>query len=255
MGEIVTRIGQLPVYTLSLFVVMSFLWFGFVVYKKGVEYHIRDESLFDLIILSGLLGWIFARFGFVIANLSIFSQNWLRIILVSAYPGYSFLGLFLGIVLADLLLSYRGEIKTYEGLDLLGLGFPAAASIWYLGLVFSGHISFVWHLPKELLLALCFLVAFVWLWKMEREYRTFEWYRFRKTQARSGFIFGAFLCFLGLILVASSLVVKINVVDLGIGAMFIVFGCVFVYWRSGRSLSHDVKALIKKKPVVYTNLK
>lgn len=246
MNSILLKVGQFSVYTLSFFVVLAFLWFGFVIYKKGSEYHYRDESLFDLTILAGVLAWVLARLGFVVTHWGVFSENWLRVILLSTYPGYSFFGLLVGVILADLLLSHQGELKTYEGLDLLALGLAAAGPIWQLGLVFSGHISFVWRLPKELLLALVFLLFFVWLLRLEREYRTFLWYRYRRTQAKSGFIFGAYLFLLGLVTVAASLVPKFISADLISGGLYMLSGGIFIYWRSGRVLSHDVKSLIKK---------
>lgn len=247
MDGVLLKVGQFPVYIQSLFVVLAFLWFGFVVYKKGVEYHYKDESLLDLIILSGVLSWVLARLFFVAANLASFSPNWLRIILLSEYPGYSFVGLLVGVYLANLLLSYSGELKLYEGLDISFLGVAAGAAIGQIGLVFGREVSLVWQVPKELLLGLIFLVFFVWLWRLEREYRTFGWYRYRKTQAKSGFIFGLFLILFGIAIGLFG--------QLIFGILMLIFGVVLIYHRSGRMISVDIRSLIKKLPVVYTNLK
>jgi len=254
MDGILTSVGQFPIYTQSLFVVLAFLWFGFVVYKKGVEYHYKDESLLDLVILSGILGWIMARLFFVIFNLALFKQNWLRIILLTEYPGYSFVGLLVGVVLAVLLLSYSGVVKKHEALDLIGLGLPSAMAIGEAGLVFGGSATLVWQLPREILMALLFLLGFVWLWRLEGEYRTFEWYRYRKTQAKSGFIFGSFLVLSGLVIGGFG-VISGRVGELIIGGLMVILGAAYVYRRSGRSLSTDLSNLIKKIGVVYTNFK
>ena len=50
MTGVLIKVGQFPVYTMSFFIVVAFLWFGFVVYKKGLEYHYKEETLFDLTI-------------------------------------------------------------------------------------------------------------------------------------------------------------------------------------------------------------
>ncbi|MBI1872137.1 hypothetical protein HYS10_01825, partial [Candidatus Collierbacteria bacterium] len=127
------------------------------------------------------------------------------------------------------------------------LGLAAAAAIGQVGLIFGGEVSLVWQLPKGLLLGLILLVCFVWLWRLEREYRTFEWYRYRKTQARSGFIFGSFLILFG---------VAIGVFgQFVLGILMLILGVIFIYYRSGRTLSIDIRNLIKKLPIVYTNLK
>jgi len=225
----------MTVYILSLFVVLAYFWYCFVVYKKGLEFRYTAETLYDLVLLSGALGWLFARLGFAIEHFSVFKVNFLRLVLLSEYPGYNYLGLVVGLVLAVAILARREEIKSYEGLDLLGLGLPGAMAFERLGRVFSGEVRLVWQLPVELLQALVWLLVFVWLWRLEKEYRTFSWYRFRRTQARPGFIFGSFLFLSGLVMMLSN--------SWPLGLFGLILGAIIIYGRSGRSLSHDVKLL------------
>ena len=225
----------MTVYILSLFVVLAYFWYCFVVYKKGLEFRYTAETLYDLVLLSGALGWLFARLGFAIEHFSVFKVNFLRLVLLSEYPGYNYLGLVIGLVLAVTILARREEIKSYEGLDLLGLGLPGAMAFERLGRVFSGEVRLVWQLPVELLQALVWLLVFVWLWRLEKEYRTFSWYRFRRTQARPGFIFGSFLFLSGLVMMLSN--------SWPLGLFGLILGAIIIYGRSGRSLSHDVKLL------------
>ena len=225
----------MTVYILSLFVVLAYFWYCFVVYKKGLEFRYTAETLYDLVLLSGALGWLFARLGFAIEHFSVFKINFLRLVLLSEYPGYNYLGLVVGLVLAVAILARREEIKSYEGLDLLGLGLPGAMAFERLGRVFSGEVRLVWQLPVELLQALVWLLVFVWLWRLEKEYRTFSWYRFRRTQARPGFIFGSFLFLSGLVMMLSN--------SWPLGLFGLILGAIIIYGRSGRSLSHDVKLL------------
>lgn len=224
----------MTVYTLSLFVVIAYFWYSFVVYKKGLEYRYAPESLLDLAVLSGIFGWIGSRVGFVLLHPSTFQVNWLRVFLLMAYPGYNYLGLIIGLVLGVIFLARREEVKMSDGLDLVGLGLPGAIALERLGRVFSGQATLMFGLPLEIFQAFLFLLIFVWLWKLESEYRTFGWYRFRKTHARSGFIFGAFL-FL------SGIVIGFNNVLFGISSALI--GIFVVYQQSGRSLAYDVKLL------------
>lgn len=244
VNEILLNIGRLSVYTLSFFLVVAYLWYCFVVYKKGLEFRYTAETLYDLCLLSGVSGWLFARLGFVIEHFAVFRANWLRIVLLSEYPGYNYLGLVLGLILAVAVLARREEIKYYEGLDLLGLGLPGAMALERLGRVFSGEVRrLVWQLPIELFQALVLLVVFVWLWRLEREYRTFSWYRFRRTQARHGFIFGSFLFLSGWVMILSNSWPVFKAGPLALGFAGVVLGTVIVYRRSGRSLVHDVKLL------------
>lgn len=243
MSEILVSIGKFSVYTHSLLVVIGFFWYGFVLYKKGLEYRYERESLLDLAVMSAIFGWIFARIAFVIFNLSTFQLNWLRVVLLTDYPGYDYLGLLVGLVVAVVVLSRRGEIKLFEGLDLLGLALPGAICFERLGKVLSGEGRLVFGLPVEILQTFLFLLIFVWLWKLEREYRTIEWYRFRKTQARPGFIFGGFFFLSGLVFLLTSVWPSFSLGDVILGAVSLVFGAIFIYARSGRSLAYDVKLL------------
>lgn len=243
MSEILLDIGWLSVYTLSFFLVAAYLWYCFVVYKKGLEFRYTAETLYDLCILSGASGWLFARLGFVIGHFAVFGVNWLRVVLLSEYPGYNYLGLLVGLILAVAILARREEIKLYEGLDLLGLGLPGAMAFERLGRVFSGEVHLVWQLPIELFQALIFLLVFIWLWRLEREYRTFSWYRFRRTQARHGFIFGSFLFLSGWVMVLSNSWPFFDMGSLTFGFVGLILGTVIIYMRSGRSLVYDVKLL------------
>ncbi len=243
MSDVLVNIGRLSVYTLSSFVVLAYFWYGFVIYKKGLEYRYAPESLLDLSVLSGLFGWIGSRLGFILTHLPTFQANWLRVFLLNGYPGYDYFGLLIGLVVGVGLLARRGEVKGSDGLDLIGLGLPGAVAYERLGRVFSGQATLVFGLPVEIFQAFLFLLIFVWLWKLESDYRTFEWYRFRKTQARSGFIFGAFLFLSGLVIILSNVWPKTNLVTVGLGLVSTIVGMVVVYTQSGRSLVHDVKLL------------
>ncbi len=243
MGDVLVSIGRFSVYTLSLWVVLSYFWYSFVIYKKGLEYRYAPESLLDLAVLSGLFGWLGARLGFVASHLSIFQVNWLRVFLLSGYPGYDYFGLLVGLILGVSLISRRGELKVNDGLDLVGLGLPGAMAFERLGRVFGNQVTVVFGVPLQIFQAFVLILIFVWLWKLEGEYRTFEWYRFRKTQARSGFIFGSFLFLSGLIVVVSNVWPKMSLVMVGLGLVSVCGGIIWVYRQSGRSLAHDVKLL------------
>ncbi len=243
MNEILVNIGRLSVYTLSFFIVIGYFWYSFVIYKKGLEFRYSSETLLDLAVVSGVTGFLGARIGYVMTNIELFKVNWVRILLLSEHPGYDYLGLIVGLILACVILYRREEIKFFEGLDLLGLGLSGGAAFERLGRVFSGEVNLIWRLPVELLQALAFLLIFVWLWRLEKDYRTFGWYRFRKTQAKPGFIFGAYLFFSGVVFVASSLWPTPFIYNLILGSASLVGGVGVIYSQSGRSLAHDVKLL------------
>src|SRR3989344_1518260 len=135
MKPVFLVVGVLPVYTMSVFVILAFLWYGFVVYKKGIEYRFHEESLMDLIVLSGVCSWLVGRLAYVLTNLDVFSVNWLRVLLINSYPGYDLLGIVLGFLLSVYLISTREEISFFKGVDLLFLGLLAGIPFERLGRV------------------------------------------------------------------------------------------------------------------------
>jgi hypothetical protein len=95
-------------------------------------------------------------------------------------------------------------------------------------------------------LAFVFLVVFIYFWNVEKRYRTFGWYRSKKTSARSGFITGFLISLLGLFYLAEKILLSAFVWQVGVwsGVLF-VGGLVLVYIRSGRTVSDDINTIFK----------
>lgn len=218
--------------------ILAFLWYGFVVYKKGIEYRFHEESLMDLIVLSGVCSWLLGRLAYVVANINVFSVNWLRVVLIGSYPGYHLTGIILGLFLSVWLVSMREEIDFFKGTDLLFLGFLAGAPFERLGRVLVGDVNVLMGLPVELFQALAFLPVFVLVWRMEGEYRTYAWYRNRQTEAKNGFLAGVGFIFLGVLTL---------VLSWGWGLVFILVGGGWLYFRSGRGFHTIAVKLLRKR--------
>ena len=224
---------------------LAFLWSGFVFYKKAIEYHENEETVFNLILLIGILSFVFARGWFVLSNLDWFAGHWIRIIFLREYPGMSGWGVLFGVFAGVLLGLKKGKKDLFNLLDLASLGLSAGIPIVYAasgalsaGPMASGVISA--GIVKGLLLALWFF----FLWWVEGEYRTFEWYRFRKTQARAGFISGVFMFGFGLI----NLIVELWFGSNSLWPVYagiVVVGLLVVYIRSERRVKKDLELLSK----------
>ena len=154
-------------------------------------------------------------------------------------------GVVVGVLVAVIFLVRKTKKDLYKLLDLASLGLSAGIPIVYAAKgaleiepMILGLISA--ELAKGLLLALWFF----FLWWAEGEYRTFEWYRFRKTQARTGFVTGVFMFGFGLINLLVELLINRNAlwpVYVGI----VVVGLLVVYIRSERRVKKDLELLIK----------
>lgn len=241
--EILFSLGSLKVYTMSLFLVVAFFWSGMVIAKKAVEYHLGETEVFDAITL-GLLGvGVLSKiFGYL--NLS----------------NYGFLALFIAVVGASWFLAKRSNEKFLTTLDVMALGVPMVFVWWNLGLFWAGSFSGlpmsgewgvvseqlrVW--PVELVRAFLSLLAFLWLWDLEREYRCFSWYRGRRSAANTGFIFGAMLIFWGVVEIVGGFMSvntgKLFFLERGIA---IILGMAVIYWRSERNLRGDLGLVLAR---------
>lgn len=227
--------------------VLSFLWFGFIVYRKGLEARYHEESVLDLIVLSGVSSLVGGRIMYVLFNWDIFKESMVRIFMIVAYPGYHLLGVIAGLFLSVWLMSRREETKFFESLDIVILGLVAGSPFERIGRVIIGETRSWMNFPIELAQSCLFLACFVWLWKAESEYRTFGWYKNRQTVAKSGFITGMGICLLGLVLVVTGWWGMMYVPQIVLGACLSLAGGMWVYYRSGRSFGGGVKLLKRGK--------
>lgn len=245
MKEVLLTVEGVSVYTLSAFVFLAFLWSGFVFYKKATEYHENEDVVFNAILLMGVFAFAFSRLGFVVNQLDWFVGHWIRVFFIREYPGMSGWGVFLGMFLGILIIAVRAKKNLFSWLDLASLGLSAGVPIVYVanGVLSTEPIigSFI---SIEVIKGLLLTLWFFFLWWAEGEYRTFEWYRFRKTQARTGFVTGMFVLGFGLVNLVVELLVGNNTWWQGY-TVLVVVGVVVVYIRSERRVKKDLQLLHK----------
>lgn len=237
--EQVISLGWVQVYLFSLIILFAFLWFGFVFFKKAKESRVDDELSLDTILLAGLLAAVMARVVFMLGNLDVFGGSWIRGVFLKEYPGMSGLGAVLGLVLAILIVVKKTKEKVFDWLDLASLALAAALPVVEAGRLVAGQGGMIWgKVPEMGVGALLLLILFWFLWRVEKEYRTFEWYRQHKTQANSGFVtaglmlgYGVYKILMLLLLGGSN-----GWQSLWWGLGFLLIGGGLMYWRSGRKI-------------------
>lgn len=240
MNEAVLKINNIYIYGFGLLTAFSFLWGSFVFYKKSLESHFDDFHIFDSVVMSAFWSFIIGRLVFVILNIATFWNHFPRIFLLSNYPGFDRWGAILGIALGIFLSVRRIKARFLDWFDLACLGVLSGGAVFLSGLFLLVH-SFGY-----LILALSQLLLFIFLWGVEDKYRTFEWYRGKRTSARSGLISGFTLAFLGLAFVIEVISFKeMTAWNVLWGVMLFVGGLVLVYIRSGRTVAEDIKTIFK----------
>ena len=174
------------------------------------------------------------------------------------YPGYlGFSGLALGLVV---LYAKAKKLKwdAYEvcdfgaialtiaivcitiGMFVNGSGFGNSTTL-PVGMPFPG--VFDRRHPTQLYAAMLYFLFFIVLWRLERVYRTFIWYRENRRTAQTGFVFAVFWIGYGLIGLSLGLVSPSAIsifsfpVDFILYGTAIGYGLALLYVRSGRTFA------------------
>lgn len=243
MGEVLNLSG-VNIYTLGLFTAISFLWGSFVFYKKSSETHFDESSVMDMVVMSAFWGFLFARVGFVLFNLSLFVKHWGRFFMFSEYPGMDRWFAVVGFLAAVFYSVRKKKGKLFDYLDIFALGYFSGMSLLW---VFLSLVSFQWQ--RILIGFLCLLTTFL-LWRSEKTYRFLDWYKGAKTYTRTGFVFGMGLMAVGVLyLIELGVYAQRNWLYYGFGASLFVIGIALLYIRSGRMLEEDFSIIKKWKKI------
>ena len=235
----VIHLGWVQLYLFSVIVFFAFLWFGFVFFKKAREHHIEEEVSLNSILLMGLWVAVIARMVFAIKNPDIFANNWIRVVFLKEYAGMDGWGAVLGLLVATTIVVRKTKQKMFDWLDLVSLALAAALPVIEAGRLVIGHGGLLMGVIPEMGLRASLLLGLFWgLWKMEKEYRTFDWYRHNKTQARTGFVTAVLALGYGVFKIIMVLVIGAGGrwIDLWTGLGLILIGGIILYFRSGRKL-------------------
>lgn len=245
-------------FALGPFLVLAYLIGAFLFWKKGKEEYYDEYQLFDVLVVSSLWGLIASRFGFIVAHFSEFGFDVLKWFSLITYPGYvGFVGLFVG-ALVLFKSSEKRKWDAFEIADFGAIGISCATAIISLGTFVNGSAFgnptslligltfpgvFDKRHPTQLYATVLFLLLFVILWKLERVYRTFLWYRENRRTAQSGFVFAVFCIGFGIITAGMIMVQPASVqffsvpIDPIIGVLSIFTGLFTLFVRSGRTFT------------------
>lgn len=263
MHPVLFSLGPVTIYSFGVFAFIAFIAASFVVWKRGLESHFSEEDVFDTLVVATFLGILGARALYIVLHFDRFGFNFLRFIAFVKVPGFSFLGGAAAGVLALWLMAERKRWDFFAASDVAVTGLSLAQAIGYLGAFFAGFavgressvlgVKFVGYdnprLPVQILWSIGLFLIFYFLYRVEERYRTFDWYRGKRSAAQDGFLTFSYLIFYGLLLFLLSFFIDVSLYLAGIpieyftALVFLISGIVGLYWRSGRRLKNDLELI------------
>lgn len=256
MFPIILSIGPLVLKSQSVMAIVAFLAAGFIFWRKGKEEHYSEMQLFDGFLLAVIFGLVLGRFGFILLNFSRFGWDVLKWVNLFSYPGSILLFSMVGSFLYLSFFSIRKKWDVYEILDFWAISYAIRLFFIYIGYFLDGSLFGVktnlpWGVifpevvdkyhPTQLYFAVFFLVLYFALAKAEYKYRTFDWYRFGKKTAQTGFLLSVFIISTGLFSFIMTFLKMPDLIFSGIDLdrfiyfIFFLFGVGLLWKRSGRN--------------------
>lgn len=264
MLPVLASLGSITLYTFGAFISASLFFASFIVWKRGREANLSDEEIFDGVIAVALTGLVGARLAYILLHFDRFGLAPLAWASFLRIPGMFLIGGLLGGGFTLYLISRRKRWPFYTMSDIAVTGLSLGQSIGWLGAFGSGFgvgkTSMRWGLtfpgygeprfPAQFLWVVGYFVLFLFLWKVEDRYRTFEWYKAKRAEARNGFLSFSYLSAFGILTLLRPMVLDVEVYWLGIpraaiaGVLLTIAGIVGLFIRSGRSLPQDFRSVL-----------
>lgn len=138
MFPILFSIGAFHFYSLSLFLILSWVIFSFVFWKLLREEAVPEEKIFDLTFYATLSAIIGGRVFFIILNPDIFGGSLIKMLALWVVPGLSFWGALVFAVAILTFLSRRKGVRLGYVLDALSVSLPLSFIPGAIGAMLDG---------------------------------------------------------------------------------------------------------------------
>ncbi len=140
MLPILFSIGPLNLYSLSFFLVLSWLVFSLVFWKALRKEAVEEERIFDLMFWGTLVALLVARVGFILIHPELFSGSVLKMFAPWVVPGLSlYPGLVVGVLTMAVLGKHNG-LRLAMIADALAFALPGSIAIGSIGAFLGGTV-------------------------------------------------------------------------------------------------------------------
>lgn len=211
MFPVLFSIGPITIYTSAFLLVIVFFLSSFLIWRRLRELGLDEEKIIDFLLIFVLLAFIFARTCFILTHPENFGFSFYYWLMVGRFPGLSFWGGTLGGILSLIWFCRKNRWDLWRIADEITFGFLPFSVLVHLGCFLDGcslgiPTSMFWGIffpgdfvrrhPVSLFKMILFFFIWLLLLRIERHWRTWNWYK----SSAEGFVS---LSFLGLTLLGS----------------------------------------------------
>lgn len=138
MLPILLNLGVIKIYTNGAFLILSFFWFGYFLWRDIALTSYKEEDVFDGIFAGLFGGLVIGRIAYALIHFDQFGFDLFKYLLVNGYPGINLTSFLIGFILFLLLNYNRKKISFKKIIDYIVPPMLLALGIGYLGGFFSG---------------------------------------------------------------------------------------------------------------------
>lgn len=129
MMPILFSIGSFHFFSFSILLIFAWFIWSFSFWRHLRSLAMNEEQIFDAMFATTLVSLVVSRFGFVVSHMTLFSENWLRVIALWVQPGLSLYGAVIGAVLTLVFFAMKHKIRVAHMLDAFSVSFMWAYAI------------------------------------------------------------------------------------------------------------------------------
>jgi len=246
MWPTLISIGPLAIHSFGLMIALGVFFGGFVFWQKAKEEGFEEDLIMDSWFVAGLTGLFGGRIWHILINWLEFKGSWYKMIFLTKFPGLAYEGVLLGAILGIIIFSLRKKWNVWQYGEAVVFGYVIVeifawigsflggsnlgkVTKWWWGIGFPG-VEHKRH-PVQLLLLIIFVLLYLLLRKLEKEYRSFSWYQQKKGESQPGFLIAIYLISIGVVRFGLSYLAE--GVNQRFGLMLILFGGLILFFRSG----------------------
>lgn len=140
MHPIILALGQINLYSFSVFLILAWIIFSFLFWKLLRLANIEEEKIFDLTFYSTLAAIVGARFGFVITHLPLFRDSILKVFAFWVQPGLSLYSAWIFGIATIIYLCRQYKLRLGIVLDTLAIVLPSSLFLGLIGSFLDGTV-------------------------------------------------------------------------------------------------------------------